>query len=76
MNEVQALNILTNLANRAVKNSLFEDINDSGSVYTALVVLSQLMPPPPEILDETKKTELGPDDAGYHVRHDEEPSGD
>lgn len=55
MNEVQALNLLTNLANRAVTGGILKDINDAGSIYTALLVLSQSIPQVPEgeLLPET-----------------------
>lgn len=46
MNKIQAINILTNLANVAQKNGLIPDIMEAGGVYTALVVLSQDIPQP------------------------------
>lgn len=46
MNEIQALNILTDLANRALKVGVFKDIQDSGSVYTALLLFRQRLPVP------------------------------
>jgi len=65
MNKVQAINILTNLANIAQKNGLIPDIMEAGSVYTALVILSQDIPQPQaeapeptdEGSDESEKTE-------------------
>ena len=44
MNEIQALNILSNLATRAIVGGHLTDINDAGSIYTALIVLSQSIP--------------------------------
>lgn len=68
MNEVQALNILTNLANEAQNGGLFKDINQSGAVYTALLVLSQGLPQP----------EAPEDQAGFHHTDDDptDPQGD
>ena len=64
MNKVQAINILTNLANIAQKNGLIPDIMEAGSIYTALVILSQDIPQPQEVpeptdegSDEAEKTE-------------------
>lgn len=45
MNEVQALNVLTNLANESVKKGVFQDINESGAVYVALSVLANALAP-------------------------------
>jgi len=64
MNEIQALNILTNLANQAVKGGLFQNINESGAVYTALIVLSQGLP-------QQETPESSPDDAGYNTTDEE-----
>ena len=44
MNELEAINILTDLANRALKAGVYNDIQDSGSVYTALLLLSRRIP--------------------------------
>lgn len=46
MDKIQAINILTNLANQAQANGLIPNIMEAGSVYTALVVLSQDIPQP------------------------------
>jgi hypothetical protein len=44
MNKEQAIKILTEVANLAQKNGLIGDIMSAGTVYTALVVLSQDIP--------------------------------
>lgn len=46
MDKSQAIKILTELANLAQKNGLIGDIMTAGTVYTALVVLSQDIPMP------------------------------
>jgi len=59
MNEIQALNILTTLANRATTGGLLTDINDAGSIYTALIVLSQSIPQPQVTEGDTQAPETG-----------------
>jgi hypothetical protein len=62
MNEIQAINILTNLANEATKGGLFKDINESGAVYTALLVLSQGIPQPEPAPEGQPNAEIGGDE--------------
>ena len=47
MNKIQSINTLTNLANTALNNGLIKDINEAGSIYTALLILAQDIPQPP-----------------------------
>lgn len=64
MDKAQAIKILTEVANLAQKNGLIGDIMSAGTVYTALVVLSQDIPTPeedmagpdPEDMGDTEKT--------------------
>ena len=51
MNKADAIKILTDVANIAQKNGLLGDIMYAGTVYTALVVLSQDIPMPEDEVD-------------------------
>jgi hypothetical protein len=45
MNEIQAINVLTELANKCVNEGFFKNINESGNVYVALSILANRFAP-------------------------------
>jgi hypothetical protein len=57
MDKIQAINILTKLANQAQANGLIPTIMEAGSVYTALVVLSQDIPQAPAPTEESPEAD-------------------
>ena len=54
MNKIQAINILTNLASKAVKGGVIDDIIEAGGVYNALMVLSKDIQPEEPKTNEDK----------------------